>query len=118
MTLIRLGDRPIYCYGSESPGFADRGNTTMIPILLLDLAGVILVIGYVLLDRRQNASPELQKADRGDPLTHSGQTTPLPIEPIVAQRGLPPDMQARPIRRPSRAPGQAGATRVSRSDEA
>ena len=118
MTLIRLGDRPIYSYGSESPGFADTGNTTMIPILLLDLAGVILVIGYVLLDRRQNGTPDLPNADRHDPMTHPGPQVSLPVEPIIAQRALPSDMEPRRIRRPSRNPGQPAATPVSRSDEA
>lgn len=88
----------------------------MIPILLLDLAGVMLVIGYVLLDRRQNGSPELPGADRGDPVVHPGPQTSLPVEPIIAQRALPSNLEPRRIRRPSRTPGQRSDTTASRSD--
>ena len=114
LSLITPHDLPIYSYGPERPGSADAGNNPMIPILLLDLAGVILVIGYVLLDRRHSATGHGPNADQHDPAQTAAGSPPLPIEPIVAQRPLPPGLEPRRIKRPQRgeAPGrQADADR-------
>ncbi|MEM7321461.1 MAG: hypothetical protein AAF531_00120 [Actinomycetota bacterium] len=89
----------------------------MIPILLLDLAGVLLVIGYVLLDRHQNRPIEPTGSDRAEPSVTPDVMPSLPVEPIIAQRPQEHD-EPRRIRRPNRTPRRSPASEVSRSDEA
>lgn len=89
--------------------------SAVLPILLLDLVGLILVAGYALGDRRQNP-----RTDHHHPKPEPVESAPagvasppsmLPVEPIIAQRRPKPDGEPRLLRRPDRRP-------VSRSDEA